>query len=152
MVKPQTVRHIVPKSPIAPSPRGSANSALPVELQVDSLHMLLQQRLSPENALRFVSLCCFVAAGLSVIFLASHVGARSRIFVGIQDLVSYFFEGLGIFVFFYVQYRLVPRFTKRTLNERLGYWQALGGLVLLLIGTLPDLILRKFWALPSFML
>jgi len=56
---------------------------------------------------------------------------------------------LRIFVFFYLQYRLVPRFTKRTLNVRLGYWQALGGFALLLIGVLQELILGEYGVLPS---
>lgn len=114
--------------------------------------MVLARRLSPENALRFISLFCFVGAGLSVVFLASHSGDRPSIFVGGQDLVSYFVVALGIFVFFYLQYRLVPRFTKRTLNVRLGYSEALGGFALLLVGVFRELIRGEYGVLPSFLL
>lgn len=138
------------QTPITPPPAGSANSERRLEFPLDSSHMVPTRLLSPENALRFISLFCFVGAGLSI--LASHDGGGPGNFVGRQDLITYFFVGLGIFVFFYVQYRLVPRFTKRTLNVRLGYWQALGGFALLLIGTLHEMLLGEYGVLPSFLL
>lgn len=74
--------------------------------------------------------------GLWVIYVASHVGSQTATLARMRDLTSYFFTALWIFVFFYSQYRLVPRFTKRRLADYLGYWQALIGFAMLLMGAL----------------
>ena len=73
---------------------------------------------------------------LCVIYVASHVGSQTATLARVRDLTSYFFTALWIFVFFYGQYRRVPRFTKRRLADYLGYWQALIGFAMLLMDAL----------------
>jgi outer membrane protein assembly factor BamB len=99
-------------------------------------------QLSPEKLLRILALFCLVAMGLSMIYVVSHVGSRSATFGRVHDLTSYFFTALLFFVFFYAQYRLAPRFTKRNFSDRIGYSQSLGSLALLLAGALDTLIAR----------
>lgn len=92
--------------------------------------------LSPEKLFRVITLLCLVGTGGSIIFVASNVGSQSVSFGRTHDLIVYFFSALCMFVFFYAQYRLVPRFIPGGLDDLLGYWQSWGGLALLLAGAL----------------
>jgi len=108
--------------------------------------------LSPEKLFRFIALFCLVAMGLSMIYTASHVADATAALAHSKDLVSYFFTAIWIFVFFYAQYRLVPRFTKIALNERIGYGHALGCAGLLLVGGLNALMPQGTSDVPGTML
>jgi cell division protein FtsW (lipid II flippase) len=76
---------------------------------------LIEKWLSPEKLFRIVIVLCLVGMGLAMIYVASHVSQLGspplRLWI-YKDLASYLFTGLGIFVFFYAQYRLVPRYTR----------------------------------------
>jgi hypothetical protein len=110
---------------------------------------LFEKRLSPEKLFRIIILSCLAGMGFTMIYVASHVTSQSSALAHFRDLSSYFFTALWIFVFFYAQYRLVPRFTKVALNGRLGYVQSLGGAALLLVGALHALSPQTATDVPS---
>ena len=112
----------------------------------------MEKQLSPEKLLRLVVLFCLIGMGSSAIFVAGHVGSLSASFARVHDLTSYFFTAIWIFVFFYAQYRVVPRFTKRSLGDQLGYLQSLVALALLLIGALNAVQPHASEDVPSAML
>jgi len=93
-----------------------------------------------------------VGWGSSVIYVASHIGPLEEPPTRTRDLASYLFTAAGIFVFFYAQYRVVPRFIHRDLDRRVGLWQAGGSLALLLIGALNALFPQGKSDLPSSLL
>ena len=97
---------------------------------------LWEEQVSPEKLFRLIVLICIVGWGLSAIYIVSHVGSMEDAYVHTRDLGSYFFSAIWIFVFFYAQYRLVPRFIHRDLHYRVGLWQAFGSLALLIVGAL----------------
>ena len=97
---------------------------------------LWEQQSFPEKLFRFIVLLCIVGWGLSVIYIVSHVGPLEEPPARTRDLASYFFTTIWIFVFFYTQYRVVPRFLHRDLDRRVGLWHAGGSLALLLVGAL----------------
>lgn len=115
------------------------------------LDLLREKGLSPEKLFRIIVLACLVAMGLAMIYLVSHVrpDASQDALVRAKDLASYFFTALWIFVFFYLQYRFVPRVTKVALNDRLGYAQSLGGAALLLVGALHGVLPQTSADVPS---
>jgi hypothetical protein len=94
-------------------------------------------------------LACLVAMGGSIIYIASHASDMSTTLFRFRDLTSYFFTAIWVFVFFYAQYRVVPRFTKVALNDRFGYAQSLGGAALLLIGALYAVLSSTTVDVPS---
>jgi hypothetical protein len=98
-----------------------------------------EQQSFPEKLFRFIVLGCIVGWGLSIIYVASHVGPSEEPPVRTRDLAWYFFAAIWIFVFFYAQYRLVARFLHRNLDRRVGIWHAGGGLALLVVGALQVL-------------
>ncbi len=112
----------------------------------------MERRFSPEKMFRIIALFCLVATGLSAIYVVSHVDSQSTAFARVHDLTSYFFTAFWIIVYFYAQFRLVPRFTKRNFSDRLGYWQSLGSLALLLVGALYALMPQATGDVPSAML
>lgn len=69
-----------------------------------------------------------------------------------RDLASYFFTGAWIFVFFYAQYRVVPRFIHRGLDHRVGMWHAGGSLALLIVGALNAVLPQAKTDVPSSLL
>jgi len=99
-------------------------------------NIALGKSFSPEKLFRIITLLCLVGTGSSIIFVASNVGSQSVSFARTHDLIVYFFSALCIFVFFYAQYRVVPRFIRGGLDDLLGYWQCWGGFALLLAGAL----------------
>ena len=113
---------------------------------------LFEKSLSPEKILRIIALGCLVAVGCAMIYVASHVSQLQADPVKLtrsKDLASFFFVGVWIFVFFYLQYRFVPRLTKLPLDDRFGYAQSLGGAGLLLVGTLHALMPQTSMDVPS---
>lgn len=113
---------------------------------------LLATDFTPEKLFRWIVLLCLIGMGGSAIYVTSHVGSGTESYVRAHDLASYFFTALWIFVFFYAQYRLVPRFIHRDLELRIGTWHALGSLALLLVGALHAFTPQKKGDVPSSML
>jgi hypothetical protein len=113
---------------------------------------LWEQQSFPEKLFRFIALLCLVGCGGSAIYVASHVGSMEDAYIRAHDLASYFFTGIWLFVFFYAQYRVVPRFIHRDLDRRLGLWHAGGGFALLTIGALYVLLPQTKSDLPSSLL
>jgi hypothetical protein len=111
-----------------------------------------EQQSFPEKLFRLIVLVCLVGWGISVIYVASHVGPLEEPPVRARDLASYLFTAAWIFVFFYAQVRLVPRFIHRDLDRRVGLWHAGGSLALLLIGGLNALFPQGRSDIPSSML
>jgi hypothetical protein len=95
-----------------------------------------EQQSFPEKLFRLIVLLCIVGWGLSIIYIASHVGPLYEPPNHTRDLASYLFTAVLIFIFFYAQYRVVPPFIHRDLDRRVGLWHAGGSLVLLIIGAL----------------
>jgi hypothetical protein len=112
-------------------------------------NLLSEKGLSPEKLFRIIILSCLVAMGGSIIYVASHAAVMSTTLFRFRDLTSYFFTAIWIFVFFYAQYRWVPRLTKVALNERFGYAQSLGGATLLLVGALHAVLPQTSVDVPS---
>jgi hypothetical protein len=112
-------------------------------------NLLFEKGLSPEKLFRLIVLFCLVAMGGSIIYVASHAADMSTALVRFKDLTSYFFTALWIFVFFYAQYRVIPRVTKIALNDRIGYAQSLGGAALLLVGALHAVLPQTSADVPS---
>ncbi|HYL82778.1 MAG TPA: hypothetical protein VE263_00970 [Candidatus Angelobacter sp.] len=113
---------------------------------------LFAKGLSPEKLFRIVILFCLVAMGCAMIYVASHasqLGPLPENFSRIRDLTSYFFTALWVFVFFYAQYRLVPRLTKMPLDNRFGYAQSLGAAALLMVGALHTVLPQTSADVPS---
>jgi hypothetical protein len=113
---------------------------------------LLAKSLSPEKVFRSVVLACLVATAFAMIYVASHVsqlGADPVNLARSKDLASYFFAAIWIYVFFYLQYRFLPRLTKVPLDDRFGYAQSLGGAGLLLVGALHALLPQTSMDVPS---
>jgi hypothetical protein len=98
-----------------------------------------EQKSFPEKLFRLISFLCLVACGCSAIYVTSHVGSMEDAYFRARNLTSYFFTGIWIFVFFYAQYRVVPRFLHRDLDRRVGLWHAGGSLALLIVGALHAL-------------
>ncbi len=90
--------------------------------------------------------------GISVIYIASHIGPLEEPPTRTRDLASFLFTAAWIFVFFYAQYRLVPRFIHRNLDRRVGLWHAGGSLALLIIGALNALFPHGKSDVPSSLL
>jgi hypothetical protein len=111
-----------------------------------------EQQSFPEKLFRLIVLLCLVGWGSSVIYVVSHVGPLEEPPVHARDLASYLFTAAWIFVFFYAQVRLVPRFIHRDLDRRVGLWHAGGSLLLLLIGALNALFPHGKSDVPSSML
>jgi hypothetical protein len=112
-------------------------------------NLLFEKGLSPEKLFRIIVLFCLVAMGGSIIYVASHAADMSPALVHFKDLASYFFTAIWIFVFFYAQYRVVPRLTKIALNDRFGYAQSLAGAALLLVGALHAVLPQTSADVPS---
>jgi len=110
---------------------------------------LWEQQSFPEKLFRIIVLLCLVGCGGSAIYVTSHVGSMEDAYIRARDLASYFFTAIWIFVFFYAQYRVVPRFIHRDLDRRIGLWHAGGSLALLIVGALSVLIPQAKSALPS---
>jgi hypothetical protein len=113
---------------------------------------LFEKSLSPEKLFRITVIACLVAMGFAMIYVASHVsqlGWPDESLVRFKDLTSYFFAALWIFVFFYAQYRFVPKLTKVPLNDSLGYAQSMGGAALLLVGALHTVLPQTSMDVPS---
>jgi len=113
---------------------------------------LWEGRMSPEKLFRLSALLCIVGWGLSAIYAVSHVGSMEEAYVRARDLASYFFSSIWIFVFFYAQYRVVPRFIHRDLDRRVGLWHAFGNLVLLMGGALHAVLPQTKSDVPSSLL
>jgi hypothetical protein len=113
---------------------------------------LSEGQVSPEKVFRLIVLSCIVGWGLSAIYAVSHVGPLEEPPVRTRDLASYFFSAIWIFVFFYAQYRVVPRFIHRDLDPRVGLWHALGSLALLIAGALHVLSPQTKSDVPSSLL
>ena len=113
---------------------------------------LWEEQSFPEKLFRLSVLLCIVGWGLSVIYFASHVGPGQVPSVRARDLASYFFSAFWIFVFFYAQYRVVPRFIHRDLDRRVGLWHAGGSLALLMVGALHVLLPQTKADVPSSLL
>lgn len=116
---------------------------------------LLAKSLSPEKLFRIIMLFCLAAAGLAIIYVASHAsrlgplpGNLSRI----KDLANYSFAALLIFAFFYVQYRWLPRVTRVPLDHRFGYAHSLGGAALLVIGAIQTVVPQTATDVPGILL
>jgi len=97
---------------------------------------LWEQQSFPEKLFRLIVLLCIVGWGISIIYVVSHVGPLEEPPTRSRDLASFFFTAALIFIFFYAQYRVVPRFLHRDLDRRVGLWHASGSLTLLIIGAL----------------
>ena len=97
---------------------------------------LWEQQSFPEKLFRLIVLLCIVGCGISIIYVASHVGPLEEPPTRTRDLASFFFTAALIFIFFYAQYRVVPRLIHRDLDRRVGLWHASGSLTLLIIGAL----------------
>jgi hypothetical protein len=110
---------------------------------------LWEQQSFPERLFRFIVLVCIVGWGISIIYVASHIGPLEEPPTRTRDLASFFFTSALIFIFFYVQYRIVPRFIHRDLDRRVGSWHAAGGLTLLIIGALNAASLQGRTDVPS---
>jgi hypothetical protein len=113
---------------------------------------LWEQQSFPEKLFRFIVLVCIVSWGGSAIYIASHVGSMEDAYFRARDLASYTFTAIWIFVFFYAQYRVVPRFIHRDLDRRVGLWHAGGSLALLLFGAMHVLLLESKSDVPSSLL
>jgi hypothetical protein len=115
-------------------------------------NLLFEKGLSPEKLFRLIALACLVTMGGAMIYVASHVSQLDADLVALahfKDLTSYSFTAIWIFVFFYAQYRWVPRFTKVRLDDRFGYAQSLGGAALLLVGALHAIMPQTSVDVPS---
>ena len=99
-----------------------------------------EKYITPEKLFRAIVLICLVGVGLSAIYVTSHVGSMEASYVQAHDLATYFFTAIWIFVFFYAQYRVVPRFIHRDLDRRVGLWHAFGSLALLIAGALSIIL------------
>jgi heme/copper-type cytochrome/quinol oxidase subunit 1 len=110
---------------------------------------LWEQQSFPEKLFRLSALVCIVGWGLSAIYIVSHVSSMEDASVRARDLASYFFTAIWIFVFFYAQYRVVPRFIHRDLDRRVGLWHALGSLALLIVGALHAVLPQTKSDVPS---
>jgi len=113
---------------------------------------LWEQQSFPEKLFRLSGLICIVGWGLSVIYIASHVGPLEAPPVRTRDLASYFFTSIWIFVFFYAQYRVIPRFIHRDLDLRVGLWHSGGSLALLIVGALHAVLPQTKSDVPSSLL
>jgi hypothetical protein len=111
-----------------------------------------EQKSFPEKLFRLISFLCIVGCGGSAIYIVSHVGSMEDAYFRASDLMSYFFTAIWIFVFFYVQYRVVPRFIHRDLDRRIGLWHAAGSLALLIAGALLVVIPATKSDVPSSLL
>jgi len=110
---------------------------------------LWEQQSFPEKLFRLSGLVCIVGWGLSVIYIASHIGPPEEPPTRTRDLASYFFSAIWIFVFFYAQYRVVPRFIHRDLDRLVGLWHAIGSLALLIVGALHAVLPQTKSDVPS---
>jgi hypothetical protein len=90
--------------------------------------------LSPEKALRIIVILCLASMGAAMISVASHPGDHSPPMERARELIGYFFLAVALFSIFYLQYRAATRYLKVELNPALGYLQALGSFLFLLIG------------------
>lgn len=108
-----------------------------------------EQQSFPEKLFRIIVLLCLVGCGGSAIYVTSHVGSMEDAYIRARDLASYFFTAIWIFVFFYAQYRVVPRFIHCDLNRRVGVWHAGGSLWALLFGAMYGALLEAKSDIPS---
>ena len=106
----------------------------------------------PEKLFRGLMLACLVGLGIAIIYTASHAGPLDEQPVHARDLASYLFSALLLFLFFYAQYRVVPRFLKRPLDHLLGLWHVGGSAGMLLVGALAALYSEGRTDLPSILL
>lgn len=113
---------------------------------------LWEQQSFPEKLFRFIALLCLVGWGGSAIYIASHVGSMEDAYFRARDLASYFFTAIWIFIFFYAQYRVAPRFLHRDLDRRIGLWHAGADLALLILGALLVILPQTKSDLPSSLL
>ena len=113
---------------------------------------LWEEQSFPEKLFRLSAFLCIVGWGLSAIYVVSHVGSMEDAYVRARDLASYFFSAIWIFVFFYAQYRVVPRFIHRDLDRRVGLWHAFGSLALLIVGGLHVVLPQTKSDVPSSLL
>jgi len=111
-----------------------------------------EQQSFPEKLFRFTALLCLVGMGGSAIYIASHVGSMEDAYFRARDLASYCFTAIWIFLFFYAQYRVVPRFLHRDLERRVGLAHAVGSFLLLAFGALNVLLPQVKSDLPSSLL
>jgi len=108
-----------------------------------------EQQNFPEKLFRFLVLICLVGCGGSAIYVFSHAGSMEDAIFRARDLASYSFTAIWIFVFFYAQYRVVPRFLHRDLDRRIGLAHAGGSFLLLTFGALNVLLPQVKSDLPS---
>ena len=113
---------------------------------------LWEQQSFPEKLFRFSALLCLVGWGGSAIYIAGHVGSMEDAYFRARDMASYFFTAIWIFIFFYAQYRIAPRFIHRDLDRRIGLWHAVGSLALLIFGALQVMLAQTKSDLPSSLL
>jgi len=113
---------------------------------------LWEEQSFPVKLFRLSAFLCIVGWGLSAIYIVSRVGSMEDAYIRARDLASYFFSAIWIFVFFYAQYRVVPRFIHRDLDRRVGLWHAFGSLALLIVGALHVLLPQTKWDVPSSLL
>jgi hypothetical protein len=113
---------------------------------------LFSKYISPEKLFRVIVLICFMGMGFSAIYMTSHAGSMETTYAYAHDLASYFFTATWIFVFFYAQYRVVPHFTHRDLDRRIGLWHAFGSFALLVLGVLTVVLLPTRSDVPSSLL
>jgi hypothetical protein len=111
-----------------------------------------ESQVTPEKLFRGLVLLCLLALGASAIYTASQAGALSDSYQHARDLTSYFFVYGFIFIFFYAEYRLVPRAIKCALHRSTGIWHAGASLALLLFGAINIAMLETPWMDPSSLL
>jgi hypothetical protein len=93
-----------------------------------------ERLLPPEKLLRLLALFCFVASGIIAASTMSHPRSQSTYFSTQHDLIVYFSTLILLFLFFYFQYLIVPKFTGQSLSNPLGYAQTIGCLLFVLFG------------------
>lgn len=146
-----TDRHLQQKTSFAArTERRSCYSKSRRDEQVE--RPLWEEQSFPEKLFRLSAFLSIVGWGLSAIYIVSHVGSMEEASVRARDLASYFFTAIWIFVFFYAQYRVVPRFIHRDLDRRVGLWHASSSLALLIVGTLHVLLPQTKSDVPSSLL
>jgi hypothetical protein len=99
--------------------------------------------LSPEKTLRIIIIVCLASMGAAMIVVASQPGDHSPAMERSRELVGYFFLGMALLGLFYLQYGAASRYLKVELNVALGYLQALGSFLFLLIGAIGLLTHRE---------
>jgi len=113
---------------------------------------LVERNLLPEARFRIPALGCLLGSGCSAIFVASHHGSQSELFVHARDLVGYLGIAFCIVVLFYLEHYLVRRLISCKLEDGLARWQSWGSSVLILAGVAGILGLVPIANFPDRML